>query len=140
MPCPLLICYTRDHLRTSVNAEERETQLQNIVSMGSGRAVNLSDESLNHNTIVSKPSLERNQTSEPPNSAELPLGGPFVDSSCLGTCPFDYCSVPGEGSKMSLFIKTGKMDLMSESTRMNQKTVKLTFMDRGLCNCYMNMT
>lgn len=105
MPCSLLICYARDHLGTSVNAEEREAQLQNIVSMGSGRAVNLSDESLNHNTIVSKPSLERNQTSEPPNSAALPLGGPFVDSSCLGTWPFDYCSVPGEGSKMSLFHK-----------------------------------
>lgn len=99
MPCPLLLCHTRDHLRTSVNAEESEAQLQNVVSMGSGRAVNLSEESLNHNTIVSKPSVERNQTSEPLNSTELPLGGPFVDSPCLGPCPFDYCSVPGEGSK-----------------------------------------
>lgn len=91
-----------------------------IVSMGSGRAVNLSEKLLNHNTTVSKPSLERNQTSEPPNSAHLPLGGLFMNSSCLRNCSFDSSSIQDEGSKMSLFIKTGRIDLMRESTRMNQ--------------------
>lgn len=38
MPCLLLLC----HLRTSVNAEESAAQVQSIVNLGSGCAVNLS--------------------------------------------------------------------------------------------------
>ncbi|KYO29923.1 interleukin-4 receptor subunit alpha [Alligator mississippiensis] len=134
--CPAPRCLKHGHLRKRGNAGESRETFQSAVSVSCSCAVNTEEESLNNRNVPTSP-LERNQTAEPlelQSSGEFTLGGLFVD----GFCP-DFGCLHLEPSTMAPLVKRAQMELLSKSSSMDQKMVKLAQALAQEGNCYMKV-